>query len=404
VKKLIATLLLLASITAIADAAIITRPTKTTGGTSYNDGTIPHASDFNGDADTVYNDYNGNITNANISGAAAIAGSKISAQFTTNVQVTSAAVPCFVNIDSSLGVDLKQWRICQNAGVLSIATFTDAGAVIITPMSIVRATGLTTFVGGLTLSTGNMIISAGNITVSGTATLTSLTANSFLYSGTAGLLTTTVAPTNGQLLIGSTGAAPVRAAITGTANEITVTNSAGGITLDIPVGAIFDTATATADPGAALGLATKQYVDAQIALLIPSGTKMVLNQTNCPAGWTKDVASNDKALRLVNGAVGSGGSVAFTTAFAAGTIPTITDSHTLTTAEMPSHTHVEQHDNQNTGSAGSANGIATTTNGTDTATATTSTQATGGGGGHTHTITSPSLAVSYVDVILCSKN
>jgi microcystin-dependent protein len=60
-------------------------------------------------------------------------------------------------------------------------------------------------------------------------------------------------------------------------------------------------------------------------------------------------------------------------------------THTLTTAEMPSHTHVEQHDNANSGSPGSANGIATTTNGTDTATATTSTQSTGGGGAHSNT-------------------
>jgi len=384
VKKLIATLLLLASITGIADAAIITRPTKTTGGTSYNDGTIPHASDFNGDADTVYNDYNGNITNANISGAAAIAGSKISAQFTTNVQVTSAAAPCFVNIDSSLGVDLKQWRICQNAGVLSIATYTDAGAVIITPLSIVRATGQ------ISLS-GDLILTAGAIQVN------ALTAKSFLYTGVSGLLSTTAAPTNGQILIGSTGVAPIAASITGTANKITVTPGAGSITLTIPTGAILDTATATADPGAALGLATKQYVDAQIALLIPSGTKMVLNQTNCPAGWTKDVASNDKALRLVNGAVGSGGSVAFTTAFAAGTIPTITDSHTLTTAEMPAHTHTTNASpNFSAGSSPFQNGVEAGNPITSSST--------GGGGGHTHTITSPSLAVSYVDVILCSKN
>lgn len=40
-------------------------------------------------------------------------------------------------------------------------------------------------------------------------TLSGLTANSFLFSGVAGLLTTTVAPTNGQILVGVTEAAPV---------------------------------------------------------------------------------------------------------------------------------------------------------------------------------------------------
>ena len=40
--------------------------------------------------------------------------------------------------------------------------------------------------------------------------------------------------TNGQLLIGSTGAAPVAKTLTGTANEVVVTNTAGTITLSTP--------------------------------------------------------------------------------------------------------------------------------------------------------------------------
>lgn len=67
-----------------------------------------------------------------------------------------------------------------------------------------------------------------------TLTLSGLTANSFLYSGPAGLLTTTAAPTNGQLLIGSSGAAPVLASLTGTTNQVTVTPGAGSITLSLP--------------------------------------------------------------------------------------------------------------------------------------------------------------------------
>lgn len=43
--------------------------------------------------------------------------------------------------------------------------------------------------------------------------------------------------TNGQIPIGSTGNDPVLATITGTANEITVTNGAGTITLDLPLNA-----------------------------------------------------------------------------------------------------------------------------------------------------------------------
>ena len=48
-----------------------------------------------------------------------------------------------------------------------------------------------------------------------------------------------------------------------------------------------------------------------------SGTKMVFNQTSAPTGWTKVTSNVDnRALRVVSGSAGSGGSVAFTTAFA----------------------------------------------------------------------------------------
>jgi hypothetical protein len=92
--------------------------------------------------------------------------------------------------------------------------------------------------GLVTLSIPNIFIVPGSITISTGLTVTSggivdssLTANSFLYSGTAGLLTTTAAPTDGQLLIGSTGAAPVAATIGTSGSGISVTNGAGTITL-----------------------------------------------------------------------------------------------------------------------------------------------------------------------------
>jgi hypothetical protein len=47
---------------------------------------------------------------------------------------------------------------------------------------------------------------------------------------------------------------------------------------------------------------------------------MLFQQTAAPTGWTKDVSHDNKALRLVNGAVGTGGSSAFTNVFGARTI------------------------------------------------------------------------------------
>lgn len=97
-----------------------------------------------------------------------------------------------------------------------------------------------------------------------------------------------------------------------------------------------------------------------------SGTKVLFQQTSAPTGWTKDVTHNNKALRLVNGTVTTGGTTAFTTVFAsrtpAGTLNNVsvtgtTDGTTpsgsissvvatgtvggtaITTANLPVHNH-----------------------------------------------------------------
>lgn len=67
--------------------------------------------------------------------------------------------------------------------------------------------------------------------------------------------------------------------------------------------------------------------------LFPTGTKMLFQQTLAPTGWTKDTTHNDKALRVVSGTAGSGGTNAFTSSLgtsfnSAGTV--------LTQANLPS--------------------------------------------------------------------
>ena len=64
----------------------------------------------------------------------------------------------------------------------------------------------------------------------GVATLTD---HGILLGSGTGAVTPLGVATNGQLPIGSTGADPVLAAITGTASQITVTNAAGSITLSL---------------------------------------------------------------------------------------------------------------------------------------------------------------------------
>jgi hypothetical protein len=145
----------------------------------------------------------------------------------------------------------------------------------------------------------------------------------------------------------------------------------------------------------------------------PPGTKMLFQQTNAPTGWTKDVTHNNKALRVVSGAAGSGGSWNFTDVFtnrsisgtAAGNYADIAiNYHTLSWNEMPAHTHDFPH-------YGGSGGGGTSSGGTVNYRTTTSA---GASWGHTHGVTqnphghtlsaSVDMAVAYVDLIIATKN
>ena len=68
----------------------------------------------------------------------------------------------------------------------------------------------------------------------GVSGLTGVTSGGVLYSDGAGGVTGSGVLTNGQLLIGDGTTAPTAAALTGTSNQVTVTNGAGSITLSTP--------------------------------------------------------------------------------------------------------------------------------------------------------------------------
>jgi len=67
-------------------------------------------------------------------------------------------------------------------------------------------------------------------------------------------------------------------------------------------------------------LATTAFVTTAVnnAEPFPSGTSMLFQQTAAPTGWTKQTTHDDKALRIITGTVGTGGSVAFSTALGSG--------------------------------------------------------------------------------------
>jgi len=140
-----------------------------------------------------------------------------------------------------------------------------------------------------------------------------------------------------------------------------------------------------------------------------SGTLMLFQQTAAPTGWTKQTTHNDKALRVVTGTVGSGGSSGFTTAFGTpavtGTIAGSTGAHTLSTSEMPSHTHNQYYE---LGAGAYRYGAYRLNN--DPGYSTTGTLATGGGGSHSHSLSATfsggaaAINVEYVDLIIASKD
>ena len=174
-----------------------------------------------------------------------------------------------------------------------------------------------------------------------------------------------------------------------------------------------------------------------IPAAFPSGTRMLFQQTAAPTGWTKDTTQNDKALRVVSGAVSSGGSVAFSTAFAnrtvSGNVADTTASGTvggtaLTETQLPSHRHfIAANDTVvSTPALSASNYVAyrkSDTNnspnytliGTIDVDATLGLSgATGSGATHTHSFTGTAhnhsfsttldMAVQYVDLIIASKD
>lgn len=153
---------------------------------------------------------------------------------------------------------------------------------------------------------------------------------------------------------------------------------------------------------------------------IPSGTAMLFAQTAAPTGWTKSTAHNDKALRVVSGTAGSGGTVAFSSAFVSqavsGSIGSTTTTGsvgntTLSAYQMPVHSHPAHPSNYGAAqSPGYSIQYFDTTAGWSR-----NTGNEGGGGSHTHSLTmnahnhsftgtAINMAVQYVDVIIATKN
>lgn len=177
-------------------------------------------------------------------------------------------------------------------------------------------------------------------------------------------------------------------------------------------------------------IANCEYVNLRLATFsnspssdsaIPPGTRMLFQQSTAPIGWTKDITHNNKALRIVSGSVGTGGTKGFTTVFNTpfasdttapntNSVSQTTGSTVITNATMPSHQHAIEVTRTNVAS-GSGTSVISDINGATVL----NTEYTGGDEAHTHTIPAHSHSVvahahnmnfslAYVDVIIATKN
>ena len=136
-----------------------------------------------------------------------------------------------------------------------------------------------------------------------------------------------------------------------------------------------------------------------------SGTRMSFQQTSAPTGWTKDTTStiDNSVLRLVTGTPSSGGSVAFSTWNSSGT----TGAYTLTTTDIPSHSHGSSTggnfwlSNTSQPSYNIANGNLNNANNGYMQYPSANTGNTGGGGSHSHSL---SNNIKYYDFIIATKD
>ena len=157
--------------------------------------------------------------------------------------------------------------------------------------------------------------------------------------------------------------------------------------------------------------------------IYPAGTKKLFYQSTAPTGWTQDTTHGNKSLRVVNGTGGgSGNTRSWTQVLSAtntmsvaisGTFPVTASvgGHTLSLSQLANHTHALL--------VGPASGsVATPFSNSGTTFAengSTQTGGAGGGGAHNHPFSGSvtvnetanlgvSIAVQYVDVIICTLN
>jgi len=323
--------------------------------------------------------------------------------------ITAAATTCTVTATEGAKFpssgDFQIVFVRNSDGAREIAKCTSRATDVLT---IVRAQETTT---GLVLVTSDKvelrvtaeilnsyISTSTNNTYTGTNTFNAAVT---ITSGTAIGLTNLV--TTGGALTGITNLVATGGTITGI-TDITVADGGTGAsthtTNNVLIGAGTSAITSIApgtDGQVLTSTGTVWQSEAAAGGGVPAGTEMLFFQASAPTGWTQTTAQNDKALRVVSGTGGgSGGTVAFETAFASQAVAGTNTGTAISIAQMPAHTHtVTASDVGNMrGNLGQIGSGAFTTG------------STGSGSTHTHTFsgTAIDLDVNFINVITATKD
>lgn len=225
------------------------------------------------------------------------------------------------------------------------------GSVVISSTGVTSVTGTTNQItatpttGDVVLTLPTTLIAPGTLEVTTSLTVDTLTPNGALYVGTGGLVTSSTALQDGQILIGFTGAAPVAANIT-PGNGVQVVNDAGSITLSIDPSVLvtsfsagttgFTPATAISGDVVLAGLLNTANggtgIDSSAAangqLLIGSGAGLTLSTITAGTGIT--VSNGAGSITIDNTGVTSVGFVDASTT----PIYTVTNSPVTTTGDL----------------------------------------------------------------------
>lgn len=261
-------------------------------------------------------------------GISAAPGAGNSYVFTLRDGGVSQTLTCTISGASATSCSDTTHSVNIAKGDLIAWQIVSSGTIITTPTVTIAAANGTSGVGVTSVATTGPI-TGGTITTTGTiacatcvTSAASLTAHAPVIGGGGQASLTTAAMTNGQILIGSTGADPVPASITAGTN-ITVTPSAGGITIAATGGGSSAPATPqgrltlttatpvmTADVTAATTLFYDTYQGNQVPVwngssmtgltITADEVSMGLSATNHPASGFFDVfaVNNSAALAL----------------------------------------------------------------------------------------------------------